>query len=265
MASSDPVVEAADVWTRGIANSATLAAIRRDVYGADYPEEAQPSSFVTNAELELVSSALRSSKASTLVDLGCGTGGLGLLVARSIDAQLVGIDLSPAAVELAAERAASLGLARRARFIRGDFTATGLPSQRFEGAVGFDTLIFAQDLGAALQEVHRILRPGGRLAFTAVESPASEPAGKLETLIRRQRVSDYRPLLDEAGFEVETYQEPPRWRERQLAFYREVTRRSRALHDELGARVADGVLTEAATVAPQLPDRRRVLAIAQRR
>ncbi|HEX2030061.1 MAG TPA: methyltransferase domain-containing protein [Actinomycetota bacterium] len=59
----------------------------------------------------------------TVLDLGCGTGGLALEALRRGADRTTGIDLSAASIEVARRRAAQAGLAGRARFEVGDAAA----------------------------------------------------------------------------------------------------------------------------------------------
>ena len=80
---------------------------------------------------------------------------------------------------------------------------------------------------AAAREIARILRPGGRLAFTTWERLA-HPAGDDpqrralastfhdHPLLQSAR-ADYRQLIENAGLAIETYHEPPGWRRQQQA------------------------------------------------
>jgi methylase of polypeptide subunit release factors len=67
----------------------------------------------------------------TLLDLACGRGAYGLLVARQTGARLIGVDFSAAAVAQAREQAAGMGV-RDASFRVGDLAATGLPDASVE-------------------------------------------------------------------------------------------------------------------------------------
>ena len=182
--------------------SPTSRRARREVYGSDYPEDARPRSFITLLELQRIARDLGVGPGQTIVDLGCGWGGPGLWVARETGAGLVGIDLSDIGVARAREHAAEAGLADRARFEVGDLTATGLPNAGFDGAMSVDVLWSVPEKPAALQEIARILRPGARFVFTNWDRDLSPP-GYLPPL------ADHRPLLDEAGFDVETYELQP--------------------------------------------------------
>ena len=77
-----------------------------------------------------------------------------------------------------------------------------------DAVMSIDSLPFAPDKEAALVEMGRVLRKGGRLVFTSWDYH-SQPAG------RPPQVDDHRPLLAAAGFRVEAYDETDDWLERQ--------------------------------------------------
>ncbi len=96
------------------------------------------------------------------VDLAAGTGDVtASLAARFPDAEVIGIDLTPAMVDLARAR----GLRGNVRFAAADMTSTGLPDQWADLVTGSYALRNAPVLDDALKEVHRLLRPGGLAAF----------------------------------------------------------------------------------------------------
>src|SRR5947207_2641354 len=80
------------------AESPTRQQIRKEVFGDDYPEEADPRSFVTLPELERMARELQVGPGQLFVDLGCGHGGPSLWLARATGAGLIGIDLSAVAI-----------------------------------------------------------------------------------------------------------------------------------------------------------------------
>ena len=49
--------------------------IFREIYGEDYPEEANPDSFVTITDLETISKNLNVGPGKKILDLWCGRGG----------------------------------------------------------------------------------------------------------------------------------------------------------------------------------------------
>jgi SAM-dependent methyltransferase len=211
----------------------TLRGIFERVYGADYPADVQPFGFSSAAELAMVARELDDFGVTRLLDVGCGTGGPGLWVAREIGAELVGIDIVPEAVTEARARAAVLTSAPPAEFIAASVTDTGLPDRAFDGAVSFDALWMVIDKRAAFAEISRTLRPGSPLVFTTWE-PAH---------------LQYPWLLEPAGFSGITRQSLPQSLDRQLRVYEEILDSQKEIAAEMGEAAA-AVLVEEASQAP---------------
>jgi ubiquinone/menaquinone biosynthesis C-methylase UbiE len=218
--------------------SPTRQSIRREVYGDDYPVEADPRSYVTLTELRAIARDLGVGPGQSIVDLGCGQGGPSLWVARETRAALVGVDLSSVGIARAEARAAELGFGDRARFQVGDITATGLPDASFDGAMSVDVLWAVPDKLAALKEAARILKPGARFAFTNWDRDRTPP-GYLPPL------SDHRPLLQQAGFEIETYQVQPDAETKRRAVYEAIVAAEQDLVQEMGEEAAARLMFEA--------------------
>ena len=207
--------------------------LRAEAWGDEFPEEVDPSSSCTWSVLGEMVGRLRLAPGELLVDLGCGRGGTGLWLARALNARLLGLDVSPRALEIARRRAADFGPAGRAEFRLVTFERIDLPDAGVDGLVSMDALPFAFDRDAALAEVRRILRPGARAVFTAVrrlpEHPSYDAAegGWLERIAR-------------AGLELEAVterpEEPGLW-ERLFAGLAEHEAEVRAELSEAGANI----------------------------
>ena len=76
--------------------------------------------------------------------------------------ELRGIDVEPSQVELAARAAADSGLSN-AEFSTADVTALPFEDGRFDIVHCSDILAYVSDTGAALDEIKRVLKPGGIL------------------------------------------------------------------------------------------------------
>jgi SAM-dependent methyltransferase len=225
--------------------SPTLRAIWREVYGTEYPEEADPLGFATVSELTEMARAMAG---GTIVDLGCGRGGPGMWIARAAGAGLVGVDLVPEAVAEASARAAAFGLEGRARFEAASLAATGLPGGSFDGAVSVDALWMVLNKPAALREAARLLRAGAPLALTTWEPPHLS----------------YAALARKAGLEVVSVREPEGWRARQVAVYAGIRARRDRLASEMGEAAADVLVAEAEAAPAMLEASRRILLLARK-
>ena len=239
--------------------SPTLEQLWQAAYGDDYPAQAQPNGFYSLTVLRRLAAALGLQKEQTLVDLGCGYGGAGLWIVQQQEANLIGIDVSPGGIALAAARAAALGLEDRCRFLQANMLATSLPTASCDAAISLDVLLFAPDQAAALRETARILRPGSCFGFTSWEQHG--PSERLGA----PQMTDYRPMLEEVGFDVEAYDEPPDWRRQQRTLLEAIIRHEHDLGREVRGPGLLQFVNMARGAVRDMPSRRYVLGIARRR
>ena len=108
-----------------------------------------------------------------VVDLACGTGDIARL-ASAAGADVTGIDITPRMIELARERSRRAGV-RRTRFLVGDMTALPLPDACADVVTTGYGLRNVPDLDRAVAEIHRVLKPGGRLLSLDFNRPAVGP------------------------------------------------------------------------------------------
>lgn len=246
--------EGYDAVFAAIAHSETLRAIFREVYGADYPEEAEPFSFVTLTDLRRIAHELSVGPGERFVDLACGSGGPGVWVASRTGAGLIGIDFSPVAIAQARKRAQDDEVSE---FRVADAANTGLPPAAVDAVMSIDAFLFFPDKERAAAEIARILCPGGRLVLTTWDcdiTPEDMPP----------QLADHHDLLRHAGLDVEIYEETPNWRARQLAVYTGWLVAEETLVAELGKEVAAELIAEA-RAWPSIADHsRRVLITARR-
>jgi SAM-dependent methyltransferase len=117
-------------------------------------------------EAMLDDAAAHIGRPDVVVDIGCGTGTvLSILRRHGIGRQLIGVDLSEES--LRPLREAHAGDASMA-FTVGSISATGLDAASCDLVVCTETLehLFPADFNGGLDEIARILRPGGRLLAT---------------------------------------------------------------------------------------------------
>ena len=98
-----------------------------------------------------------------LLDGGCGPGSITCDLAAIVSpAEVVGIDIEPSQVDLAARQAAEMGVSV-AHFQMADLSALPFPEQSFDAVFLHGVLEHLRDPVKALREVRRVLRRGGVL------------------------------------------------------------------------------------------------------
>jgi sarcosine/dimethylglycine N-methyltransferase len=114
----------------------------------------------------------------TVLDVGCGFGGPARQVARALDCTVVGVDITPAYVELARALSRAAGGAEQVRFVCSDIDA--LDDGEFDAAYTMHVQMNVADKKAFYAAITRRLRPGARLAvFEVCRTGALDPAPPL--------------------------------------------------------------------------------------
>lgn len=126
--------------------------------------------------------ALAAEPCARVLDVGCGTG---RLAARLVEApsvlMVVGLDFSAGMLEQARARLAS---AEATALVRGDATRLPFADAAFDAAVSTEAFHWFPDQDAALAEIRRVLRPGGRLLLALVSPPFEIVADAFEVGMR---------------------------------------------------------------------------------
>ncbi len=149
-----------------------------------------------------------------MLDVACGTGIVARTVAPLVGEQgeVVGIDINPNMLEVARSTDRDAGLEIQWR--EGAAEALPFPDSEFDLVVCQFALMFFEDRNAALAEMYRVLKPGGRVALATWQGLDRHPFYRsLDEVIRRKLgmsgigdifglgdTDELRALMERAGF-----------------------------------------------------------------
>src|SRR5580698_6245896 len=141
----------------------------------------------------LVDDAAALQHVATAVDVACGDGYLLELLARRLpSAQIVGIDMTPEELAIARGR----GLSENVRLVTARAEALPLPDASADAVVCHMALMLFDDARSVVNELARVIRPGG--VFAAVLGPApgnSELVARFGALLREAEAAEQLPPL----------------------------------------------------------------------
>jgi len=128
--------------------------------------------------LQLMAKRWKLDAVRSVLDVGCGVGHWGTLLAAVMadSAHVTGIDREAIWVERARERALARGLEERFSFRQGEAERLPFPDDSFDFTTCQTLLIHLADPAAAIAEMRRVTKPGGLVAV-------AEPNNLTESLL----------------------------------------------------------------------------------
>ncbi len=147
-----------------------------------------------------------------VLDAGCGSGETAIFLARRHSVRVTGVTVSGFELDQARSRSVAAGLEDQVDFRHGDYMRLPFPDGSFDAVLALESLQNAPDLGQVLRELHRVLRPGGRISLSdfSLENAGTEPE-RVERFMTTLKLPVL-PTLPEwlahartAGFEIEEY------------------------------------------------------------
>jgi arsenite methyltransferase len=148
-------------------------------------------------------------RGAALADLGCGTGTSALVLAAEGNLRISAVDLSASNIERATRRMNAAGAT--VRFHQADAHQLPFSDQEMDGILAECSFSLFARQRAVLDEIRRVLRPGGKLAVTDMAVNGELP-GDISAVIApwtclaetRDRES-WTNLFTEAGFSIQAF------------------------------------------------------------
>lgn len=131
-----------------------------------------------------------------IMDVATGTGDFAIQAYRMLQPEeLIGTDISEGMMNVGREKAKQAGLERHISFAKEDCTSLSFPDNRFDAiTVAFGIRNF-EDLDKGLQEMYRVLAPGGHLVILELSEPEWFPMKQLYAIYSKAVIPTLGKLL----------------------------------------------------------------------
>jgi SAM-dependent methyltransferase len=137
--------------------------VRTETYGQDFGQ----TSWVTMEESSEIPQMLGLEPDSSVLELGCGSGGYALYLATKVGCVVEGLDINASGVQNANHLASTNGLSERVRFHQCDASKSlPLNDKTFDAVFSNDVLCHIPGRLQVLCEMFRVLKPSGRMLFS---------------------------------------------------------------------------------------------------
>lgn len=141
-----------------------------------------------------------------VLDIGCGTGGQTLELARLIDGQIVALDVFNWALDRLSEEAAAQGLADRIVTAKQSMTEMDFPDETFD-LIWSEGALYIMGFEDALRKCWDLLKPGGFLAATEVCWLRPDPPAELRNFWQQaypgiRSIADNLEIVERCGYET---------------------------------------------------------------
>lgn len=123
-----------------------------------------------------VVSIIKDSQPKKILDIATGTGDLAIMESQAIpDAKVIGLDISSGMLAVGKEKIKALSLDSKIDMVLGDSENIPYEDNYFDAiTVSYGVRNF-EDLNKGLQEIHRVLKPGGTFVVLETSVPTKFP------------------------------------------------------------------------------------------
>ncbi len=109
---------------------------------------------------------IRPQESDYVLDVGCGVGIAAAFLVQKYGCHVVGVDITPRMLDRARERAERKGVTALTDFRVADMHALPFEDGRFDAVIAESAICFSNEKEGVLAEMIRVVKPGGKVAFT---------------------------------------------------------------------------------------------------
>ena len=165
-----------------------------------------------DAHTDLVAEMVRPTGGQHILDVGCGLGVPALRIAERYGCKITAVNISREQIRQGRQLIDQRRMSHRVSLVRGDARALDFPDGSFDAIVCLeaagDICVSAPDKERFLHELHRVLRPGGRVGFSDLALHTNPPRTDDHTLRAvlyhrgEELVTDWPTLFRRQGFTI---------------------------------------------------------------
>jgi sarcosine/dimethylglycine N-methyltransferase len=210
MATKSEAVERAEAYYDSTEADAFYQTIwgGQDIHIGLYRGDDEPIADASRRTVETMASRLVGvNETSRILDLGAGYGGSARYLADRFGCRVTCLNLSETQNALNRTLTTEAGLTDRVSVVYGDFENIPEPDNSFDIVWSQDAILHSGNRARVLDEVRRVLVPGGQFIFTDPMQSDTCPDGVLQPILDRIQLSTlasfgfYRAELGARGFE----------------------------------------------------------------
>ncbi|MEX0655716.1 MAG: methyltransferase domain-containing protein [Phycisphaeraceae bacterium] len=179
-----------------------------DIHIGLYESDTEPIADASRRTVRHMAAKIQSiDKNRRVIDLGAGYGGSMRYLAQTHGCRCVALNLSEVENERDRQMNREQGLDQLIDVVDGDFTALPYEDNSFDVAWSQDAFLHSGNRVKVLEEVARVLKPGGEFVFTDPMQADDCPEGVLQPILERIHLDTlgspafYREQLGKFGFE----------------------------------------------------------------
>lgn len=185
-----------------------------DIHVGLYQHENEDIAQASRRTVQTMAKTLHNLDTNTRVlDIGAGFGGAARYLAKTFGCQVVALNLSEVENQRDREMNEQQGLQNKVTVVDASFEAIPFEADHFDVVWSQDAILHSGDREKVLQEVDRVLKPGGQFVFTDPMQADDCPAGVLEPILNRIYLSTlgspkfYRQMAEKLGWTELSFQE----------------------------------------------------------
>ncbi|WP_206441699.1 class I SAM-dependent methyltransferase [Streptomyces boncukensis] len=177
-----------------------------DIHIGLYESSEEPIADASRRTVARMADRLGLTAESTVLDLGSGFGGSARYLAETYGCRVQALNLSEVENQRHRQLNAQRGLTDRIEVVDGSFEEIPFPDSSVDVVWSQDAFLHSGDRIRVLEEIGRVLKPGGQLIFTDPMAADGTPVSKLQPILDRIHLDDmgspgfYQRELKRLGF-----------------------------------------------------------------